>query len=79
MRKKIDDERLFSLLNIIFKGKVSNVEIGGPDCRKGIGVPQGNPLSPLLCNIYLTELDLYVESLKKENDLGTTLRKRSPE
>ena len=58
-------------LNKLFKMRVKDVEKGGPDTSEGIGVPQGNPLSPLLANVYLNELDHFMDSLKKEIDKGT--------
>lgn len=42
------------------------------------GSPQGSVLSPLLCNIVLHKLDLYLEELKAEYQKGET-RKRSKE
>jgi len=39
-----------------------------------MGTFQGGPLSPLLCNIYLHEMDLYVEDLKKSFDRGKRRR-----
>lgn len=39
------------------------------------GTFQGSSLSPLLCNIYLHEMDLYVEDLKKSFDRGKQRRK----
>lgn len=70
LRKLINDQMLIDVLCKVFSGTVKNLEAGGPDCSKGIGVPQGNPLSPLLANIYLSELDYFVAALKGEHDKG---------
>lgn len=69
--KSFEDQMLFDTLNKFFKMRVKDVKKGGPDTSKGIGVPQGNPLSPLLANIYMNELDHFIDSLKKEIDKGT--------
>lgn len=79
----IDQKRLISILNEslksqilvdtlykLFNAPVIGVEKGGPDTSKGIGIPQGNPLSPILANIYMNEFDHYMETLKKEIDKG---------
>lgn len=36
-----------------------------------IGTPQGSIISPILANIYLHQLDEYIEKLKAEYDIGT--------
>lgn len=54
LTKKIGDKRLLKLINkIMYSGVLEN----GTVIRSKVGVPQGGPLSPLLSNIYLNELD----------------------
>lgn len=80
MGKTIQDEILISTINKMFKGEVVDVHLGGPDTRKGVGVPQGNPVSAILANIYLNELDNYILKLKDETDQGqASNRKANPE
>lgn len=43
-----------------------------------MGTPQGSVLSPLLCNIVMHELDVYVEELRKKFNIGTR-RRPNPE
>jgi retron-type reverse transcriptase len=71
LRKSFEDQMMVDTLNKLFKMRVKDVEKGGSDTSKGIGVPQGNPLSPLLANVYMNELDHFMDSLKKEVDKGT--------
>lgn len=41
----------------------------------GVGTPQGSILSPLLCNIFLHELDTFVESLQTKYRIGAKRRR----
>ncbi len=52
LRKKIYDEDLINLINIV----LSNFET-----EKGIGMPLGNYTSQFFANVYLNELDYYVK------------------
>jgi len=55
--RKIKDERLLRLIRKYLK---SNILLGGTKYERHEGTPQGSPLSPLLSNIILNELDKYL-------------------
>lgn len=50
--RRVDDDQLMHLLKLICKASGSR------------GVPQGGPISPLLANIFLTEIDKMLEKAK---------------
>lgn len=66
--KSIEDQIMVDTLYKFFNMPVKNLDLGGPDTSKGVGVSQGNPLSSLLANVYLNELDHFIDLLKKEVD-----------
>lgn len=59
LTKSIKDKRLLRLINKYLKCGISK---NGKVEKSLIGVPQGGPLSPILSNIYLNELDKELES-----------------
>jgi group II intron reverse transcriptase/maturase len=59
LSRTVKDERVVSLINKYLK---ACVEVGGKFEPTATGTPQGSPLSPLLGNIMLHELDKELES-----------------
>jgi group II intron reverse transcriptase/maturase len=63
-------------LSLIHSGlKAGYVEFGKLHENLSVGTPQGSILSPLLCNIYLHKLDLYMEEIKQQYNCGIKHRK----
>lgn len=68
LRENIEDEHLLSLIQQMLNAKILINELGdGAMEGAGIGIPQGNPLSPLLANIYLHKFDEFVKTKIKES------------
>jgi group II intron reverse transcriptase/maturase len=56
--RKVEDKRVLSLIR---KYLESGIMLNGIEVRNELGTPQGGPLSPLLANIMLDELDKELE------------------
>ena len=67
--KKIHDQQVIDLL---WKFLRAGVVTDGNYRRSIMGVPQGAVISPILSNIYLHELDTYIENLKEKFDTKKT-------
>lgn len=77
--RRIGDKTILKLIASGLKAKIF-LE-GSPTLTPEVGTPQGGILSPLLSNIYLHELDTFIEELAKEYQ-GTTKannRKKDPQ
>jgi RNA-directed DNA polymerase len=57
--KWVDDKQVLALIGQYLR---AGVEVDGESMPSRRGVPQGSPLSPLLANIMLDDLDRYLES-----------------
>lgn len=69
--RKIKDARFLKLIRLFLKsGYMEDWKYYGTYS----GCPQGGIISPILANIYLNELDSYIEELKKEFDVRTPYR-----
>ena len=71
LRKKIQDERF---INLIWKLLRAGYEEDGVVKPSNIGTPQGGVVSAILANIYLHELDVFVQQLIDQHNVG----KRQP-
>lgn len=76
LEKKIHDQRFIELIRkalnagyLFHREHVSDI----------VGTPQGSIISPILANIFLHELDVFIEQLKLEFDSSSTSKKRSRE
>lgn len=75
LRKRIDDERFLRLIRkFLNAGYIEDWKF----FNTYTGTPQGGIISPILANIYLHELDEYMQQYKDKFDKGDT-RKRNNE
>jgi hypothetical protein len=75
IRKKIKDERFITLIWKFLKAGYQDLD--GKHKDSFAGTPQGGIISPILANIYLHELDQYVENMRGELEQGKQ-RRRNP-
>ncbi len=67
LRKRIKDERF---LNLIWKALKAGYMEDGIGFGQDVGSPQGSIISPILANVYLHELDVFVERLRLKYERG---------
>ena len=73
LRRRIDDEAFISLIWKFLKaGYMEQWEFHKTYC----GTPQGSGISPILANIYLNELDRYMEEYKRQFDVGKSCKRQ---
>jgi retron-type reverse transcriptase len=68
LKKRIKCEKTLSLIKSGLKA--GYIEFGNLHDNLSMGTPQGSVLSPILCNIYLHKLDVFVEKLKSKFHKG---------
>lgn len=72
LKRRIKDQNLISLYwKAVNAGYINN---GTLENHSLTGVPQGGVLSPLLSNVYMHELDVFVEGLKRKYNKSTNKR-----
>src|SRR5436853_961639 len=76
LKKKIKDERFLSIIRSFLKAGYQDLDEARKDSLAG--TPQGGIVSPILANIYLHELDEFVEQVQKELEKGEQ-RRPNPE
>lgn len=76
LKKRIKDPNLISLYwKTVNAGYVNN---GTLEPHSLTGVPQGGVLSPFLSNVYMHELDIFVEGLKAKYNKSSNRRVQNP-
>ncbi len=75
LKKKVNDERFTTLIGWMLKCGYMEEWVFN---KTFSGAPQGGVISPILANVYLHELDLFMESLQNRIHKGKE-RRRNPE
>jgi retron-type reverse transcriptase len=79
VKEYIKDQKLQNILHRFFQVPVKHSKLTGFDFQSGSGLGWGNPLSPILSNIFLHKLDVYMNDLKKEVGKGKLLNMHGTE
>lgn len=66
LRKRIRDERFLNLIQKALSAGYMEFKV---PVNSFVGTPQGSVLSPILANVYMHELDVYVETLRKKYEV----------
>lgn len=69
IKEEIQCEKTIKIIESVLKAGF--VEFGELHNNLRDGTTQGSSLSPLLCNIFLHKLDVFIEGLKAEHEKGT--------
>jgi len=73
LSKKIQDQRFLNLIRKLLNA--GYMDLHGTKRDSLIGSPQGGIASPILANVYLHELDEFIEGLEKRRERGIEKRK----
>jgi retron-type reverse transcriptase len=66
LKERIQDK---AFIDLMYKALKAGYKIEG-NFFKEIGTPQGSVMSPILANVVLHKLDMFITKLKSEFDLG---------
>lgn len=67
-KEEVECQKLLSLIRKFLEA--GYIEFGHLHNNLGMGTPQGSVLSPLLCNVYLHKLDVFMEEIKSTYNRG---------
>jgi len=73
LEHKIKCDKTIALIKSLIKA--GHISTKGLATRGDIGTPEGSVLSPLLCNVYLHELDIFINSLIMRYNKGKERRR----